>query len=400
MGGAVILEEIFAYQGVGFYMLRAIETRDYPLMMGGFLMITASVIVTITFADFTYSWLDPRTESRGNESYGGSARTWIRRIIAGIRNVGRSAETTEALDARPSSPGDGTTDFDTVSDVEMTTQEVVAEIEPGVTYTYMTFDGQIPGPMVRVRQGDTVRVELTNAEGNSMPHNIDFHAVYGPGGGAEASMVSPGETAAFEFKAMYPGVHVYHCAVPNMDYHISAGMFGAILVEPKEGLPEVDRELYFGQHEIYTDAEAGEEGHHSFSFEAMKNEEPTYVCLNGEAYAITDDGYGAVDVEKGEQVRIFHANGGPNLISSWHGIGNVWETFYRDGDVVSDPDRYVETAPVAPGSVAIAEIDTPVPGPIKLVDHALSRVARKGAMAVVGVEGEEDPEIFDPDPDA
>jgi nitrite reductase (NO-forming) len=283
-------------------------------------------------------------------------------------------------------------------EVEMTTTEETAEIEPGVTYDYMTFDGRVPGPMVRVRRGDTVTVRLTNDESNNMPHNVDFHAVYGPGGGANASTVSPGETAEFKFRAEYPGVFVYHCAVPNMDYHISAGMFGAILVEPKAGLPEVDRELYFGQNELYTNGKAGEEGHHGFSFENMRAEEPTYNCINGEAYAFTGDGYGPVTVDKGERVRIFWSNGGPNLTSSWHGIGNVWETFYRDGDVVSEPDRFVETAPVVPGSVAIAEIDTPVPGPIKLVDHALSRVVRKGMLGVIQVEGEQEPEIFNPEP--
>ena len=132
-------------------------------------------------------------------------------------------------------------------DIEITTTEETAEIEPGVTFDYMTFDGRIPGPMVRVRRGDTVNLTLTNQDGNAMPHNIDFHAVYGPGGGANDTTVSPGESATIEFKAMYPGVFVYHCAVPNMDQHISAGMFGAILVEPEGGLPEVDRELYFGQ---------------------------------------------------------------------------------------------------------------------------------------------------------
>ncbi|WP_181692796.1 copper-containing nitrite reductase [Natronomonas sp. LN261] len=283
-------------------------------------------------------------------------------------------------------------------EIEMVTTEETAEIEPGVTFDYMTFDGRIPGPMVRVRRGDTVNLTLTNEEGNAMPHNIDFHAVYGPGGGADDTTVSPGESATIEFKAMYPGVHVYHCAVPNMDHHISAGMFGAILVEPEGGLPEVDRELYFGQHELYTNGQSGEEGHHAFDFDSMRKEDPTYVCLNGEAYAFTGNGYGPITVQKGERVRIFHSQGGPNLMSSWHGIGNVWETFYRDGDVVSDPDRYVETAPVAPGSVAIAEIDTPVPGPIKLVDHALSRVVRKGMLGVVQVEGEEEPEIFNPNP--
>ena len=280
-------------------------------------------------------------------------------------------------------------------EVEMTTTERIAEIEPGVTFHYMTFEDRVPGPMVRVRRGDTVEFTIHNPEENSMPHNMDFHATYGPGGGAEASTVAPGETAGFTFRAEYPGVFVYHCAVPNMDHHISAGMFGAILVEPEDGLPEVDRELYFGQHELYTKGDPGEEGHHAFDMDAMAAEEPTYVCLNGEAYAFTENGYGPVTVDKNERVRIFWANGGPNLTSSWHAIGNVWETFYRDGDLVSEPDRYVETAPVVPGSVAAAEIDTPVPGQIKLVDHALSRVVRKGMLGAIKVEGEPEPDIFD-----
>ena len=173
-------------------------------------------------------------------------------------------------------------------EITLTTSEVVAEIEPDVTFTYMTFDDQVPGPMVRVRRGDTVRLTLENPEDMGMLHNIDFHAVYGPGGGAAHTNVAPGESETIEFKAMYPGIHVYHCAVPNLDYHISAGMFGAILVEPEEGLPEVDRELYFGQNEIYTNGEAGEEGHHEFDFEGMKDREPTYAVLNGEAYAYTE----------------------------------------------------------------------------------------------------------------
>jgi len=283
-------------------------------------------------------------------------------------------------------------------EIEMTTTEVTAEVEPGVTFDYMTFDDRIPGPMVRVRRGDTVNMTLHNDERNSRPHNIDFHAVYGPGGGAEDTTISPGESATIEFKAMYPGVHVYHCAVPNMDHHISAGMYGAIVVEPEDGLPAVDRELYIGQNELYTNGDTGEEGHHTFDYDAMQNEEPTYVCLNGEAYALTPDRYGAINVEKGERVRIFFSNGGPNLTSSWHAIGNVWAEFYRDGGLANEPEQYIETAPVVPGSVAAAEIDTPVPGPIKIVDHALSRVARKGFLGVINVEGEEEPEIFNPDP--
>jgi nitrite reductase (NO-forming) len=283
-------------------------------------------------------------------------------------------------------------------DVTLETKELTAEIEPGVTFDYMTFDGRVPGPMVRVRRGDTVNLTLRNPEDSKMPHNIDFHAVYGPGGGADATTIAPGEEATIEFKATYPGSHIYHCAVPNMDQHISAGMFGAILVEPKEGLPEVDRELYFGQHEIYTDKSAGEEGHHKFSLEAAKSEDPTYVTYNGEAYAFTESGYGPVQVDQDERIRIFMSNGGPNLSSSWHAIGNVWDKLYRDGDLVSDPARFVETTPVSPGTVTAAEIKTPVPGPIKLVDHALTRVVRKGMLGVLNVQGEQKPDIYDPDP--
>jgi nitrite reductase (NO-forming) len=278
----------------------------------------------------------------------------------------------------------------------LTTKELVAEVEPGVTFTYMTFDGQIPGPMIRARVGDQVEMTVTSDPENSMPHNIDLHAVRGPGGGAEASMVAPGETKTFSFQATYPGLFIYHCAVPNLDYHISAGMFGAILVEPEEGLPEVDHEFYLGQHELYTKGDAGEKGHHDFDFESMKREDPTYVLMNGEKYAIGPDGYDEMRMQTGETARVYFAVGGPNKFSSFHPIGCVWDEVYPQGGIGSDPHRNVQTTPVLPGSTVIATMHQTVPGPIKLVDHALSRVARKGCLAVVSVDGPENPEVFDP----
>ncbi|GAB3668899.1 copper-containing nitrite reductase [Halopiger thermotolerans] len=285
-------------------------------------------------------------------------------------------------------------------DVTIATERLTAEIEPGVTFDYMTFEGRVPGPMLRVRRGDRVNLTFEVPDDlNATNHNMDFHAVYGPGGGADATTISPGDDPArISFTAEYPGVFIYHCAIPNMDRHISSGMFGSILVEPEEGLPEVDREFYLGQHEIYTDGDLGEKGHHGFDFDDMLAEAPTYVVFNGQAYGFTADGVGPMHAETGETARVYFANGGPNLLSSWHPIGNVWSRFYRDGDLLTAPDRNVETAPVAPGTTAAAELEFPVPGPVKIVDHALTRAARRGALAVIDVEGEENPEVYDPNP--
>jgi len=285
-------------------------------------------------------------------------------------------------------------------DVTLRAEEVTAEIEDGVTFNYMTFDGRVPGPMVRVRRGDTVNLTFENPGENDLPHNVDFHACYGPGGGAEATTVAPGNTARLSFEATYPGAFIYHCAVPNMDMHISAGMFGTILVEPEEGLPEVDHEFYLGQHELYTDKRAGETGHHQFDMKAMPREEPSYVVMNGEKYALTPDGYGPMTVETGDTARVYFVTGGPNLTSSFHPIGNVWKELYPRGSFESTTQKHVETTPVAPGTATVATMEFPVPGAVKLVDHALSRVARKGCMAVIAAEGEQNPDVFDPDPDA
>ena len=279
-------------------------------------------------------------------------------------------------------------------EAQLTTRELVSEVEPGVTYTFMTFDGRVPGPMIRARTGDQVKITVTNHESNSMPHNVDLHAVRGPGGGAEATLVKPGETKSFQFKATYPGLFVYHCAVPNLDYHISSGMFGAILIEPEDGLPEVDHEFYLGQHELYMKGDAGEKGHHDFDFSAMQREDPTYVLINGEKYGIGPGGYNDMQMEVGETARVYFAVGGPNKFSSFHPIGAVWDEVWPQGAIDSDAHRYVQTTPVLPGSAAIATLEAQVPGPIKLVDHALSRVARKGCLAVIDVTGPENTEVF------
>jgi nitrite reductase (NO-forming) len=183
-----------------------------------------------------------------------------------------------------------------------------------------------------------------------------------------------------------------------MDYHISAGMYGMILVEPKDGLPEVDHEFYFGQNELYTDKGTGKEGHHGFNMDAMADENPTYVTLNGEKYAYAAARKGPLEVQKGDSVRVYLVTGGPNLTSNFHPIGNVWSEAWPNGAIESRPDKNVQTMKGAPGSCFVGTMETPVPERIKLVDHALSRVTRKGLLAEIDVLGEDEPDIFDPNP--
>ena len=281
-------------------------------------------------------------------------------------------------------------------DITLESKDLISEIEPGVVFKFMTYGGQVPGPMIRVRKGDAINLTFKNNSQNTLLHNVDFHAVYGTGGGAQATLCPPGQTKQLHFKLMYPGAFIYHCAVPKLDEHISSGMFGMIVVEPQDGLPEVDHEFYLGQHEVYTNKEAGEKGMHQIDVASMKAENPTYVLLNGEKKALTEDGYGTMKTKVGDTARLFMVTGGPNLTSSFHAIGNVWTKAWREGAIASEPEEYVQTCQVAPGSCGIFEMDFPVPEKSFLVDHALSRYNRKGMLGVIEVEGEQQPHIFNP----
>jgi nitrite reductase (NO-forming) len=279
-------------------------------------------------------------------------------------------------------------------DITLEAREVVAEIEPGATFKYMTFDGQVPGPLLRVRQGDTVKLTLKNPADSVYIHSVDMHAIYGTGGGSAATTVLPGQSKSEFFKAMYPGAFIYHCAVEQLDFHISSGMYGMILVEPPQGLPKVDREFYLGQNEVYTVERFHEKGLHRFDAEAMVREQPTYVLFNGAVNALTPERFGAMQAKVGETIRVFMVNGGPNLTSSFHPIGNVWARAWQQGALASEPMRYLQTSAVAPGSAFVGELELPVPETIKLVDHALSRVTSQGLLAEIQVTGRENPEVF------
>lgn len=278
--------------------------------------------------------------------------------------------------------------------VTLEAKEMTGELKPRILFHYMTFDGQVPAPMIRARQGDTIEVTLKSNKDNTHPHNADFHSCYGSGGGADFLTVGPGETKSISFKVNDPGAFIYHCAVGNLDYHISSGMFGMILVEPKEGLPPVDREFYFGQHDIYIKDPVDENTVAKFDFDSMLKETAQYVVLNGAYNGFTSGRYGALKAKQGETIRIYFVNGGPNLISSFHPIGNIWSKFWLQGSLANEPFKLMQTVQVNPGSCAILEMKLPVPEKIRLADHSITRTARQGLLAEIEVSGTPVLELF------
>lgn len=276
--------------------------------------------------------------------------------------------------------------------VDLTAQEVSGILAEGTTFSYFTFNGTVPGPMLRVRVGDTVELHLRNETTSTLPHSIDLHAVTGPGGGAVFTQTNPGQENTFTFKALIPGLYVYHCATPSVPHHIANGMYGLILVEPEGGLPPVDREFYVMQGEIYTVQPFGTPGHLDFSHEKLLNETPEYYVFNGAVNALAQDEY-ALRANVGETVRIFFGVGGPNKISSFHVIGEIFDRVYDLGGVLTPAMSGVQTTLVPPGGATIVEFGLEVPGRYILVDHALSRLER-GLAGYLYAEGAENPEIF------
>lgn len=226
-------------------------------------------------------------------------------------------------------------------------------------------------------------------------HSIDLHAVYGPGGGADPLTVLPGESKSITFKTLYPGAFTYHCGVPGeMDVHIARGMYGMIVVEPEHGLPRVDCEFYLGQNETYTKQMPVTPGPRDFDLERLLQESPTYVVFNGAFNAVTGKRLGAMKAKVGETVRVFMVDGGPNLLSSLHPLGNIWARAWVMGAFAMPPMRFLQSIAVPPGNTMVADMELPVPQTIKIVDHAMSRAMNKGAMAEIEVTGEPNPEIF------
>lgn len=274
--------------------------------------------------------------------------------------------------------------------LNMEIKEQEGTMTDGVKYTYWTFGGSVPGSFIRTRVGDEVEFHLKNHPDNKLPHNIDLHAVTGPGGGATSSLVAPGHEKVFSFKVINPGLYVYHCATAPVGMHIANGMYGLILVEPEGGLPPVDKEYYVMQGDFYTQGEYGAKGLQPFDMNKAVKETPDYVVFNGKVGSLTNGG--ELTAKVGETVRLYVGNGGPNLVSSFHVIGEIFDSVHVEGG--STVNKNVQTTLIPAGGAAIVDFKVETPGTFILVDHSIFRAFNKGALGMLKVEGKENKNIY------
>lgn len=274
--------------------------------------------------------------------------------------------------------------------MKLEVKELTLPISDGVDYTFWTFGGSVPGKFMRVRQGDTVEFHLQNHPDNKMPHNIDLHAVTGPGGGAASTFTAPGHESQFTFKALNQGLYIYHCATAPVGMHIANGMYGLILVEPPEGLPPVDKEFYVVQGDFYTVGKYHEKGLQPFDMQKAIEENASYVLFNGTEGALVGDK--ALKAKVGDTVRLFVGNGGPNLVSSFHLIGDIFDKVFFEGG--THYQENVQTTLIPAGGSAMVEFKLEVPGTYILVDHSIFRTFNKGALGMLKVEGPENKALY------
>lgn len=275
-----------------------------------------------------------------------------------------------------------------IVEITIAAQEVISTLDDEKEYVYFTYGGTVPGPFLRIRVNDTVRLTFENDARNYNHHSIDLHAVTGPGGGASITQLGPGERRTIQFKALNEGLYVYHCATPLIAGHVANGMYGLILVEPEGGLHPVDKEFYVMQGEVYQNKRSRlsrlKNKIYYLDETDMKDEKPSYIIFNGRTNALIDT---PLEVDQYETVRIFLGNGGVSTISSFHIIGEIFDTIYPQGSLTS-PAHNVQVAAIFPGGSNMVEFQVEVPGKYILVDHALARLI-KGAAGNLIVSGED-----------
>jgi nitrite reductase (NO-forming) len=265
-----------------------------------------------------------------------------------------------------------------VHDIELVMTETLMTVAPGFVQQVWTFGGSVPGPVIRVKVGDTIRVHLVNPPENALSHSIDFHASQ-VAWNDEMRSIAPGEELVYEWTADYAGVWMYHCGTAPALHHIANGMYGMVIVEPAEGLPAVDAEFALVQSEWYL----GPQGEPSSLEKAMAAAPaPDHVVFNGVASQYVD---APLTVETGERVRIFVLNAGPSVDSSFHIVGTIFDTVVKEGVRLARGNAGSwgsQAVDLAPAQGAIVEFTTAEDGLYPVVTHAFNFVGR-GALGLV-----------------
>jgi nitrite reductase (NO-forming) len=265
-----------------------------------------------------------------------------------------------------------------VHDIELVMTEEPMTVAPGFVQQVWTFGGTVPGPVIRVKVGDTVRVRLVNPPENEVPHSIDFHSSQVAYDRLMVS-IAPGEELMYEWTADYAGVWMYHCGTAPALHHIANGMYGMVIVEPAEGLPPADREFAIVQSEWYL----GPQGDlTSLEKAAAAAPAPDFVVFNGVANQYVDE---PIAVQTGERVRMFVLNAGPSVDSSFHIVGTIFDTVIKEGVALlrgNEGNWGAQAVDLAPAQGAIVEFETAEDGLYPMVTHAFNFVGR-GALGIV-----------------
>jgi nitrite reductase (NO-forming) len=272
--------------------------------------------------------------------------------------------------APPLLPGD-------VHDIDLVVEEKLMTVATGYQQMVWTFNGSVPGPVIRVKVGDTIRVHLKNPATSKLEHSVDFHASQ-VAWNDEMTSIKPGEEKLYEWTAEYAGVWMYHCGTSPALHHIANGMFGMVIVEPAEGLPAVDKEFAIVQSEWYLGPQGKETNLTKASAGAPA---PDFVMFNGVANQYLDN---PIQVGTGERVRIFLLDAGPNIDSSFHIVGTIFDTVIREGIHLlrgNEGSWGSQAVDLSPAQGAIIEFQTAEDGKYPMVTHAFNFVGR-GALGL------------------
>jgi nitrite reductase (NO-forming) len=291
-------------------------------------------------------------------------------------------------------------DRNPVKEIQIDVTHTVIDLAPGVKFTAWTFGGQVPGPIVRVRVGDKVKFSMTNRSDEHMPaasfatapmmHSMDFHAAMVSPTDKYRS-IAPGQTISFEYTPNYPGVFMYHCGTPMVLEHIASGMYGMVIVEPREGYPtQAVREYAIIQSEFYAKPDPQKRKVdgvplYVLDSERVRAKAPTHTVFNGKYNRFVDN---PLPAKPGERVRMFVLNVGPSNTSSFHVVGTIFDRVWMDGN----PDnqmRGMQTVLLGSSSSAIVEFIVPEAGGYVFVDHHFAN-ASQGAVGILDASGKGD----------